>query len=338
MRRAALLFLLSLFAAQPALAQAQSAPLQMLEQRLAATAAENPGEYGIAALDLATGDVVSVNGNTPFPMASTVKVAVAATYLSQVDAGRRSLDDQVGGVSAATLMNAMLTRSDNHATDQLLAMLGGPATVNLWLHNHNLHGIRVDRTIAQLLADRRDLRDPRDSSTPLAMLRLLQLIDSGEALSPESHDRLLEIMSRCVTGRNRIRALLPPGTRVEHKTGTLNGYTGDVAYVTLPDQRRIAMVIFARGGDNRPAVIATAARAIYDGFNAETGTAGTALASLMQDSDQDEGLSNVRGAMPATSRDYRAPPAGGSAGAAFAPHYSGGRANAASPLPPEPQK
>jgi beta-lactamase class A len=75
-------------------------------------------------------------------------------------------------------------------------------------------------------------------------------------------------MRRCATGKNRIKALLPPGTPVEHKTGTLSGYSGDVAFVTLPDGRRIALAIFARGGDNRPGVIATLARAIYDGFTA----------------------------------------------------------------------
>jgi beta-lactamase class A len=268
----------------------------MLERRLAATAAENPGEYGIAALDLTNGDVVSVNGNTPFPMASTVKVAIAATYLSEVDAGRRTLDDQVDGVSATTLMNAMLIHSDNHATDQLLAMLGGPATVDRWLRAHDLQGIRMDRTIAQLLAAHRDLRDVRDSSTPLAMVRLLQLIDTGGVLSPDSHDRLLEIMSRCATGSNRIRALLPAGTRVEHKTGTLDGYTGDVAFVTLPDNRRIAMVLFARGGENRPAVIATAARAIYDGFAGEAGLAGLPGSALMQTSSRDMVTSREAGA------------------------------------------
>jgi len=276
MRFARILLWLSIFAAGPAFAQTSSmASLQLLEQRLTATASENPGEYGIAALDLTNGRIVSVNGNVPFPMASTVKVAVAATYLSDVDAGRRSLDDQIGGVSASTLMNAMLIHSDNRATDQLLAMLGGPSTVDRWLRAHNLQGIRVDRTIAQLLSDRRDLRDVRDSSTPIAMLRLLQMIDTGQALSPESRARLLDIMSRCATGSNRIRALLPSGTRVEHKTGTLNGYTGDIAFVTLPDRRRIAMVLFARGGDNRPAVIASAARTIYDGFSAESGLAGS---------------------------------------------------------------
>jgi beta-lactamase class A len=248
---------------------APSSGLQALQQRLALTASENAGEYGIAAMDLLSGATVSFNGNVPFPMASTVKVAVAATYLSQVDAGRRSLSDMSGGASASQLMELMLTRSDNRATDQLLAMLGGPRVVDQWLRAHDLAGIRVDRTIAQLLAAQRDLRDVRDSSTPLAMLRLLQMLDTGDVLSPDSRARLLDMMSRCRTGSNRIRALLPPGTRVEHKTGTLTGYTGDVGFLTTPTGRRIAVAFFARGGSNRPAVIATAARAIYDAFAAE---------------------------------------------------------------------
>jgi hypothetical protein len=101
------------------------------------------------------------------------------------------------------------------------------------------------------------------------MLDLLRLIDSGDALSPASRWLLLDMMRRCATGSNRIRGLLPPGAGVEHKTGTLNGYTGDVGFLTLPDGRRIAVVFFARGGSNRPAVISTAARAIYDAFGAE---------------------------------------------------------------------
>jgi beta-lactamase class A len=73
-------------------------------------------------------------------------------------------------------------------------------------------------------------------------------------------------MAQCQTGKNRMRALLPSGTPVEHKTGTLNGLTDDVGFISLPDGRRIAVAIFARGGANRPRTIAEAARAIYDGF------------------------------------------------------------------------
>lgn len=265
MRFVALLAWLVALIAQPAWADV-SPKLQLLEQRLSAMAAENPGEYGIAALDLTTGDVVSFNGDKAFPMASTMKIAVAAAYLEQVDAGWRTLDDEIGGTTAIRLMDRMMVRSDNRATDLLLAALGGPDAVDSWLRKHQLTGIRVDRTIAQLLSDRRDLRDIRDSSTPIAMVGLLRLIDSGDALKPESRALLLDMMRRCSTGSNRIRGILPPGARVEHKTGTLAGYTGDVGYLTLPGGRRIAVALFARGGSNRPAVIATAARSIYDGF------------------------------------------------------------------------
>lgn len=274
-----LAWLFALFA-QPALAQAPLS-LQTLEQRLASLATENPGEYGFAALDLETGAVVSFNGDRPFPMASTMKIAVAAAYLSEVDAGRRRLDDMIGSASAVTLMDAMITRSDNRATDLLLATLGGPAVVDGWLRTHRLSGIRVDRTIAQLLSDRRDLTDVRDSSTPTAMLGLLRLIDSGDALSPMSRSLLLDMMRRCATGSNRMRGLLPAGAMVEHKTGTLSGYTGDVGFLTRPDGRRIAVAFFARGGSNRPAVISTAARAIYDGFGSQ-GLAGSLGGRVMQ--------------------------------------------------------
>ena len=88
------------------------------------------------------------------------------------------------------------------------------------------------------------------------MVELLRQIDSGQMLRPSSRAYLLNLMSRCHTGRNRIRALLPYGTQVENKTGTLSGLSTDVGFITLPDGRRIAVAFFARGGTNRPRTIA----------------------------------------------------------------------------------
>src|SRR6188768_2319239 len=167
MRVNALLLALLAFVAQPAMA-ASSPSMSSLEQQLEAMAAGSSADIGIAALDLRTGETVSIKGNTPFPMASTVKVAVAALYLAQVDHGRRSLDDTIGGVSARSLMGRMLIHSDNRATDILIRDLGGPARLNAWLKENGVEGLRVDRNIAQLLADKRDLWDRRDSSTPMA--------------------------------------------------------------------------------------------------------------------------------------------------------------------------
>jgi beta-lactamase class A len=168
-------------------------------------------------------------------------------------------------------MRRMLVHSDNHATDLLIRDLGGPETVQKWLDFHKVDGLRIDRTIAQLLRAKRDLYDERDSATPLAFAKFLARLDKGEFLNSWSKGYLLDLMSQCMTGRNRMKHLLPKGTRVEHKTGTLNGLSDDVGFITLPNGHRIAIAIFARGGSNRPNAIAEAARTVYDGFLAVVG-------------------------------------------------------------------
>ena len=264
MRFPIVLLSLLVFVAQPA-AAASSPGMLTLEQQISSMVANKSADVGIAALDLNSGESIAVKGDTPFPMVSTVKVAVAALYLAQVDHGRRSLDDTINGVPARRLMARMLIHSDNVATDILLKDLGGPRALHDWLQDNGVTGLRVDRTIAQLLSDKRDLWDRRDSSTPMAMVTLLKRIYKAELIKPESRNYLLDLMSQCETGKNRMKALLP-GVPIEHKTGTLNGLSDDVGFITMPDGHRIAVAIFARGGGNRPRTIAETARAIYDGF------------------------------------------------------------------------
>ena len=265
MRLTWVLFWLLAFVAQPAAAQSSLA--SQVQNQLSMLVTSKSADVGIAAIDLKTGETVSVRGNQRYPMASTMKIAVAATYLSYVENGERSLNETIGGRSAASLMKAMLVRSDNHATDLLLRNLGGPRTVQKWLEWHNVEGLRVDRTIAQLLRAKRNLYENEDSTTPLAFATFLQRLDKGELLNPWGRNYLLGLMAQCKTGSNRMKALLPRGS-VAHKTGTLNGYSSDVGFVRLPDGRKVAIAIFARGGANRPRAIAEAARTVYDGFRA----------------------------------------------------------------------
>jgi beta-lactamase class A len=266
-RISAVLLALLAFVAQPAAAAgASSASLGDLEQQLSYLVAGKSADIGIAALDLNTGEIVSIKGDTPFPMASTVKVAIAALYLSQVDHGQKTLDDTIRGEPVRGLMNKMLIYSDNRAADVLFKDVGGPKAVHHFLTSNGVHGVRVDRTIAQLLADKRDLWDARDSSTPKGMIELLKRIYKAQIITPKSRDYLLGVMAKCHTGKNRMKWLLPAGTAVEHKTGTLDGLSDDVGFIAMPDGHRIAVAIFARGGSNRPRTIAEAARTIYDGF------------------------------------------------------------------------
>ena len=118
MRVNGFIFALLALVAQP-VAAASSPSLTTLEQQLSYMTAGRSADVGIAALDLNTGETVSIKGNTPFPMASTVKVAIAALYLAQVDHGRRSLDDTLNGQSPRSLLARMLSPSDNRSTDIL---------------------------------------------------------------------------------------------------------------------------------------------------------------------------------------------------------------------------
>ena len=262
----------------PAPAAATSPELIGLERELSTLVAGRSSEYGIAALDLRDGSSVAVNGDTPFPMASTVKLAIAAAYLADVDHGRRSLDDVVAGRSAAQTMELMIVRSDNVAADGMLAALGGPAAVQQWLWSSGTTGIRVDRTIAQLLREHGHLADSQDIATPNAMVMLLYRLNNGTVLTERSRAVLFGLMSRCETGTRRIRAHLPAGTLVEDKTGTLSGITNDVGFITMPDGHRVAVAVFARGGDDRQSGIAAVARVIYDRF---ADSARTALSLFM---------------------------------------------------------
>jgi beta-lactamase class A len=112
--------------------------------------------------------------------------------------------------------------------------------------------------------------DPRDHATPLAMLQLLLAIDSGTATSAESRDFLIDVMSRTRTGAGRLKGLLPRGTPVANKTGTIGGVANDVGYITLPDGRRFAIAVFTSSSEtseaNRDRAIAEIARSLFDYF------------------------------------------------------------------------
>jgi len=214
------------------------------------------------------------------------------------------LNDPGVSLSLLNLVELMLLISDNSATDLVLKAAGGPAAVNARLDDLGIRGIRVDRPTIRLIADWSGVRlppesewtperyrelsravpadarraaaeafetDPQDTSTPEGMTDLLRTIWIRSALSEDSTAQLLDIMRRCETGPGRIKGMLPPGTEVRHKTGTIGGTTNDVGIITLPgDAGHVALAVFVKGS-RRPSVdvepvIAHIARAVYDYF------------------------------------------------------------------------
>lgn len=267
------------------------------EQRIAELADGDRGRIGVAAIDLATGENVAVLGDQLFPMASTSKIAVAATYLEMVERGRYSLTSEFpllipvrsrkfsspaapvregNHMAAIDLIEIMITRSSNPATDALLRVVGGPKAVNDWMERQGITDFSIDRDIATLVRDDGEYDpaswiDTRDVATPKAMVQLLEGLYRGDFLSDESRQVLLGAMSRTVTGSRRIPAFMPDDARVSHKTGSLNNTSSDIGIIEAPDGRAIAVAIYVTGQGtrrNREARIASIARALYDGFAA----------------------------------------------------------------------
>jgi beta-lactamase class A len=90
-------------------------------------------------------------------------------------------------------------------------------------------------------------------------------------LSPESTDLLLDIMKRCRTGEGRLKGILPGGTEVAHKTGTIGRTLNDVGIITLPNGAGHVIVAAFVKASSRPEsererAIAEAARAAHDYF------------------------------------------------------------------------
>ena len=211
-------------------------------------------------------------------------------------------------LSIGELLEAMIVDGDNTAADPLLALAGGPEVVTAQLDGAGLSNIRVDRSEAELAFDtfgvtpppraswslktfdaafaavpepkRREafdrfLADPRDTASADALVLLLRDVQEGRRLSPESRTRLLALMSRTRSGKDRIPGDLPPGTPVAHRTGSggdlgnRNVCTNDVGIVTLPGNRgHLAIAVLIRGSDRdlpvREKAIARIARAAYD--------------------------------------------------------------------------
>lgn len=324
--------LLAAAALAPLGAHAASAPVPVPAERAKARAAIEAqilrlselsgGEVGVMARHLETGLTVASKSRDHFPMASTFKIAVAGAVLAQVDAKRLSLDQMVPvdpalivpsegiaevfpfpgiSLSVRNLIETMMTKSDNTATDLLTRLAGGPGAVTAWVRSVGVEDLRVDGDTAGIIGrfymvppgeavvpyvtkalaadpgledrasapDAKYGDDPRDTTTPEAMVKLLSRIVDDHVLSAGSTDVLLGAMERCSTGPKRIKGMLPAATVVKHKTGTLGASVNDTGVIYLPGGAgRVAIAVYVKKSklpeEARERAIAEISRSIYD--------------------------------------------------------------------------
>ena len=201
------------------------------------------------------------------------------------------------------LINMAMRISDNSASDILLNRVEA-GNVTQRMKSLGLNSISVDRSTLEMILDQsgldyaqygslpaRELRKvlesidaataakaderfnktDKDMATPAEMNRLLEMIFKGEIVDRAASDEIINILKECQTGAARIPGLLPKGTDVAHKSGTISGSINDTGIVFLPyNAGHVAITVFMRNTKAnttvRERVIADISRFAYDYF------------------------------------------------------------------------
>lgn len=265
-RRAALVGSLLVGAGLASGAGARAAVGDATDARIGELEARYGGRVGVSALDTGSGRRIEHRADERFPMCSTFKLLAAACVLARVDRGEERLDRRVvfqasdlvtyspgtekrvgrDGMTMGEICAAAMTLSDNTAGNLMLASLGGPPALTAYARALGDKVTRLDRIETAL--NEGAPGDPRDTTTPAAMLDDLCQLVLGTALSEPSRAQLTTWLLENKTGDRRLRAGFPAGWRVGDKTGTGgNGTAADVAMVWRPERAPLAVAVYWTG-------------------------------------------------------------------------------------------
>jgi beta-lactamase class A len=263
-------------------------PGENVSARLADLEGANGGRLGVAVLDVATGARSGHRVDERFAMCSTFKFLAAAFVLARVDRSQERLDrritftekdlvayspvtkDRVGpsGMTVAELCEAAITLSDNTAGNLLLASFGGPAGLTTYARSLGDPVTRLDRIETDL--NEATPGDPRDTTSPAAMLENMRRLVVGEALSGPGRVQLTAWLLANKTGDKRLRAGFAKDWRVGDKTGTGgHGTTHDIAIAWPPNGAPIIVAAYYAEApaplDQRNAVLESVGRIVAAG-------------------------------------------------------------------------
>ncbi|MGN6095424.1 MAG: class A beta-lactamase [Bosea sp. (in: a-proteobacteria)] len=178
--------------------------------------------------------------------------------------------------------------SDNTAADLLMREIGGPQVVTRMLRDGGIQGMSIDRYERQFQPEiyglpgfgwdqvvdepafraklkalkpryriaslAKALTDKRDAATPEASAEFLEALARGNWLRDPAHNAfLMKIIIETRIGADRIKAGLPAGSSLAHRTGAglttdgVNHATNDIGIASLPDGRRFVIVTYLAG-------------------------------------------------------------------------------------------
>ena len=255
-------------------------PIGTLKTRVVSRISEVQGAtVGVVFDEVGGRAAFSLNADSVFHAASTMKVPVMIEYFRALDAGRikpdqdlllgttfksivdgspYSLDAGVDSDSSVFgrvgrrvplrwLIERMIVRSSNLATNTLIEVLDAQK-VDATARSLGTTAMKVRRGVEDGKAFQQGLNN-QTSARDLAVL--LEAIETGKAASRESSRQMIDILA-AQEFNDEIPAGLPKGTRVAHKTGWITGVTHDAAIVYPPGRKPYVLVVLTKGIPDRP--------------------------------------------------------------------------------------
>lgn len=253
----------------------------VLNLDLSALEGRHGGRLGVA---VATeGKRAAWRDDERFVYCSTFKMYLAAATLLRVQAGQERLDRAVPVTAADMVSHAPVTQpavgstltieqlmkgtvevSDNPAANILIREMGGLEPFRAFYRGLGDTITRVDR----LEPEMNRLDGDKDTITPAQSVRNIErlLVAADTPLSPASKALLMRWMTETPTGQGRIKAGVPAGWALAHKTGT-GGYgpVNDIGLILPPNEAPIVIAVYFHATPEstdaqREAVIAEATR------------------------------------------------------------------------------
>lgn len=250
------------------------------------------GRIGVAAWNANTDQQLQYRENERFAMCSTFKLLLVANVLHRIDQRQEQLARLIsydksdileyapvtsqnldkGAMTVAALSKATLQLSDNTAANLLLSTLGGPRGLTDYLRTLGDNTSRLDRIEPNLNSNLPE--DPRDTTTPEAMLFTLKTILLGDALSEASKQRLIDWLIGNQTGDDKIRAGVSSTWLVGDKTGSgANGANNDIAIIWPDSGQPYLLVVYYSESESskneKNAVIAKISQSVSKVFYSE---------------------------------------------------------------------
>lgn len=193
-------------------------------------AIRNDEKTGWMVYDLADDrSLVNINANEVFQAASMIKPFVALAYFHEVKRGKLSY-----GTKGRQMVEAMIQRSNNSATNWVMRQVGGPVKCEQILHQYYRRIFKNTAIKEYIPAGGRTYKN---SALPSDYIRFLRALWNNELPYDNELRRVMAL-----PGRDRLYhgTAIPQGTLVYNKTGSTAHLIGDMGILvpkTVKGQR-----------------------------------------------------------------------------------------------------